>query len=152
MAILHDETSYQNLETTPRTLAFEHALDISIVVNETMEAKKMSQKDLAKKLGISAARVSQMLNTQPNMTLESIASLELALDIKFFDNITTRKNGEPVRCQYLGDAERCPSSSSWDIAHLESSIAKAFANQKRDCVQKMSLKKFKQTDGYLTLI
>ena len=37
--------------------------------------------ELAEKMGVSQSRLSNLLNTQPNMTLETIAQFELALDV-----------------------------------------------------------------------
>lgn len=119
MTILHDTETYKNLVETSDTLAYEHALDISIAVNEAMKEKGITQKTLAKRMGISAARVSQLLNMQPNFTLETIAKFELALGINFFEGIRTKKKGEKAHCMNLGNYNVCPVSSVWDMRLLE---------------------------------
>jgi plasmid maintenance system antidote protein VapI len=84
MEMTHEE-SLANLlggYETPKTLALEHALDISWIIYSEMKRRDIKNKDLAKMLDVSESRVSQILNMQPNLTLETIASLELALDIR----------------------------------------------------------------------
>lgn len=124
MAVLYDTETYKELEETPETLAYEHALDISIAVIEAMDVKGMTQKKLSELMGISAARVSQLLNMQANFTLETIAKFELALDIRFFEDIRTKKDGERLRCVNLGNHRMCPVSSDWDISGLNAKKGK----------------------------
>ncbi len=66
---------------TPNTRAYEHALDIAYMFVQEMEHQGLSKKELANKMGISQSRLSNLLNTQPNMTLETIAQFELALNV-----------------------------------------------------------------------
>lgn len=65
---------------TPGTRAYEHALDLSIMICELMDEKGLTKTELARRMGVSKSNLSNMLNTQPNMTLETIARFELALD------------------------------------------------------------------------
>ena len=55
---------------TPNTRAYEHALDLAYLFVNEMDRQGLSKKGL-----------SNLLNTQPNMTLETIAQFELALDV-----------------------------------------------------------------------
>jgi DNA-binding Xre family transcriptional regulator len=48
-------------------------------IDEILKAKKMSQRDLARKLGKSEAVVSRWTTGFPNLTLRSIAQLSIAL-------------------------------------------------------------------------
>ena len=66
-----DLSEFVETNETAETRAYEHALDISYRIVEEMERQGLNQRQLAGKMGISPARLSTMLNTQPNMTLES---------------------------------------------------------------------------------
>lgn len=48
-------------------------------VNRSMRRKGMSQQDLAKRLGVSEGRVSQILSGEQNLTFRTLASLAAAL-------------------------------------------------------------------------
>ena len=78
-----DLTSFVEEYETAETRAYKHALDISYQIVEEMRAQGINQKELSQKMGVSPARLSMMLNTQPNMTLKSLAQFELALGISF---------------------------------------------------------------------
>lgn len=75
---------YEETET-PETKAYDHALEIEHIVAEEMLKQGLSKTELAKRMGVTVQRLSKLLNTRPNMTLASIAKLELALgaDILF---------------------------------------------------------------------
>lgn len=66
---------------TPNTRAYEHALDLAYLFVEEMDCQGLSKKELAERMGVSQSRLSNLLNTQPNMTLETIAQFELALNV-----------------------------------------------------------------------
>ena len=68
---------------TPGTRAYDHALDISVMIWELMQEQGLTKTELARRMGISKSHLSNLLNTQPNMTLETIAKFELALGVKF---------------------------------------------------------------------
>ena len=68
---------------TPGTRAYDHALDISVMIWELMQEQGLSKTELARRMGISKSHLSNLLNTQPNMTLETIAKFELALGVEF---------------------------------------------------------------------
>ena len=83
MSVIYDNESYKSLLgfETPKTRAFEYALDISGAVYEVMQEQKITQKELAKRMGVSDARMSQLLNMQSNLTLKTIARFEIALGV-----------------------------------------------------------------------
>ena len=64
------------------TRAYEHALDIEFIVHREMKRLGLSKSELANRMGISLQSLSKLLNSQPNMTLKTIAKFELALGIK----------------------------------------------------------------------
>lgn len=78
-----DLTSLVEDYETVDTRAYKHALDISYQIAEAMRAQSINHNELAQRMGVSPARLSTMLNTQPNMTLETLAQIELALGIGF---------------------------------------------------------------------
>lgn len=78
-----DLTSFVEDYETAETRAHKHALDISYHIIEEMREQSINQNELAQRMGVSPARLSTMLNTQPNMTLETLAQIELALGISF---------------------------------------------------------------------
>lgn len=84
MTKVYSNESFDILEEfeTPETRAFEYALDISVAVYNAMESQGLSQKQLAEKMGVTAARMSQLLNLQPNLTLKTIAKFEMALGVR----------------------------------------------------------------------
>ena len=57
--------------------------DIGIFVLESLKAQNLSQKDLAEKLNISPQQISQIVEGQENLTLETITKLEKTLGIQF---------------------------------------------------------------------
>ena len=63
------------------TRAHEHALDIEFIVHREMKHLGLSKSELANRMGISLQSLSKLLNSQPNMTLKTIAKFELALGI-----------------------------------------------------------------------
>ena len=74
--------------------AFDHALDIELMIVERMDELGMRKKDLANKLGMSASGLSNVLNTQPNMTLETLTRFEVALDAVFEIELRPRESYE----------------------------------------------------------
>lgn len=68
---------------TAKSKAFEHALDIELMVIAMMEDAGITKKELAERMGILPSALSNLLNCQPNMTLETLSRFELALDATF---------------------------------------------------------------------
>ncbi len=59
-------------------------------IERVLENKKLSQKDLAKKVGTSASYISQLFNDDKLPSFKMLARIELALDIEF--DVQIRKN------------------------------------------------------------
>lgn len=80
----HDSESYKELADfeTEETRAYGYALDLSIAIFDAMRNQGLSQRQLAEKMKVSPARLSQLLNLQPNLTLKTISKFELALGIQ----------------------------------------------------------------------
>lgn len=84
---------YAETETS-ETRAYEHALDIEFIVHREMLHQGLSKSDLAKRMGVSLQLLSKLLNSQPNMTLKTIARFELALGIKIVPQVIASHSKE----------------------------------------------------------
>ncbi len=84
---------YAETETS-ETRAYEHALDIEFIVHREMQRSGLSKSDLAKRMGVSLQSLSKLLNSQPNMTLKTIAKFELALGIKIIPQVISSYSNE----------------------------------------------------------
>jgi transcriptional regulator with XRE-family HTH domain len=69
-------------EGSSNALAHRIAFDFIAQVESRLEARSISQVDLAKRLGVSAGAVSKLLNHPENLTLQSIAKYARALGMK----------------------------------------------------------------------
>ncbi len=58
-----------------------HSRQIALKIAKTLKAQGLSQKQLAERLQVSPQQVSKILKGTENMTLETIAKIESALDI-----------------------------------------------------------------------
>ena len=76
------------------TRAYEHALDIEFIVRREMKRLGLSKSELANRMGISLQSLSKLLNSQPNMTLKTIAKFELALGIKIVPQVIVNYSKE----------------------------------------------------------
>ncbi len=61
---------------------FRIAADFIVQLENKMESVPLTQKELAKKLGLSKGRISQFLNKPGNLTLKKIVEYSRALDMK----------------------------------------------------------------------
>ena len=77
---------YAETETS-ETRAYEHALDIEFIVHREMKHLGLIKSDLAKRMGVSLQSLWKLLNSQPNMTLKTIARFELALGINIVSQV-----------------------------------------------------------------
>lgn len=59
-----------------------------------MKRLGLSKSDLAKRMGVSLQSLSKLLNSQPNMTLKTIARFELALGINIVPKVTVSYSKE----------------------------------------------------------
>jgi transcriptional regulator with XRE-family HTH domain len=55
-------------------------------VLKALEEQNLTQKDLAEKMQVSPQQISKIVKGHENLTLETIANLEIALDIKIIDD------------------------------------------------------------------
>lgn len=81
------------IEQNEYTIDYQAELSI-IELNEKIIAKmeelKISRVELAKRLGVSKAFVTKLLNGNPNMTIKTIISIALALDCQLYQDIYPR--------------------------------------------------------------
>ncbi|PSL47882.1 helix-turn-helix protein [Chitinophaga niastensis] len=85
LALVSDKTSSFEERVTFRTenkawLAKSGALATKIII--FLDAHKITQKELAERLGISPQQVNKILQGQENMTLQTITAIETALNIE----------------------------------------------------------------------
>lgn len=75
--------------------SIDYQTELSIIdLNEKfiakMEELKISRAELAKRLGVSKAFITKVLNGNPNMTIKTIISIALALDCQLYQDIYPR--------------------------------------------------------------
>lgn len=90
---------------------------ISLQVRDRMSEIGMTQVVLAEKLGCTQQHVSMLLKGKSNMTIETIAKLEEALDIDIIGKALIpvdgyMQNESAVRHVYLSDSEPAPYGSN----------------------------------------
>ena len=88
----------RSLKNDPSFIAEGIAIDLAIKINERLKMLAISRKELATRLQVSQARVSQILGGQSNMTLISICKAAVAVGLKIsltFDaNVPQRRVAE----------------------------------------------------------
>ena len=74
---------HEALATTPKDLRqqMEWSFHIADEIADALKAKGMTQKELAKRLGTSAAAVSRWLGGGHNFTLSTLARISVVLDV-----------------------------------------------------------------------
>lgn len=77
-----DLSAFMEETKSAETVAYDHALELAYLVVDEMRKQGMSKKELAERMGVTPQRLSNILNTQSNMTLKTIAQFELALGIR----------------------------------------------------------------------
>ena len=81
---------------------------ITLQVLRAMDEQSVTQVELAKRMGCTQQYVSNLLKGSSNMTLETIARLENALNIDLIKSALSYVNGydptKPSRPQYLNDS------------------------------------------------
>ena len=90
---------------------------ISLQVRDRMSEIGMTQVVLAEKLGCTQQHISMLLKGKSNMTIETIAKLEEALDIDIIGKALIPVDGysqsaSPSRHVYLSDSEPAPYGSN----------------------------------------
>ena len=73
-----DLSTFMEETKSAETIAYDHALELAYLAAEEMQRQGIKKKELAERMGVTPQRLSNMLNTQSNMTLKSIAQFELA--------------------------------------------------------------------------
>ena len=87
-----------------------------------MDELGWTQKKMAETLKCSQQHISVLLNGRANMTLETIAKLETALDISLLDSILTKLAGNPT-IGYLNDSAVDPPVFPLETKHLVNGYA-----------------------------
>lgn len=65
-------------------------IDLNEKIISKMEELKVNRVELAKRLGVSKAFITKLLNGNPNMTIKTIVSIALALDCQLYQDIYPR--------------------------------------------------------------
>lgn len=76
-----DLSKFMEDTRSAETLSYDYALEISHLVVSEMQKQGLTKKELAERMGVSPQRLANLLNTQPNMTLKTVAQFGLALGI-----------------------------------------------------------------------
>lgn len=122
-----DLSNFLKENETPSTRAYEHALDLAYLFVGEMDRQGLSKKDLAEKMGVSQSRLSNLLNTQPNMTLETIAQFELALGVnRSFELEKTSSCGSEITT-VISDLSFGDFASSVPVAEFSGKTSTAFS-------------------------
>jgi DNA-binding Xre family transcriptional regulator len=58
---------------------------IAVLILEVLASRKLTQAELANRMGVSPQQVNKIVQGHENLTLETISKIELALDIKIID-------------------------------------------------------------------
>lgn len=103
-----DLSDFVSKMDNPETRAYQHALDLSFLVAEELEKQGLSKTDLANRMGVSLSRLANMLNSQPNMTLKSIAMFEKALGIAL-----EFRQSKPAAVMVEIDSSNAAAHGSW---------------------------------------
>lgn len=95
-------------------------IDIVEEVYRILSEKKMSQSELAQKLGKSSAEVSKWLSGTHNLTLRSVTKIEVALGVDLIETISeAKKKYQKVNYVHISkDAQR---NKTTDFMPFESS-------------------------------
>ncbi len=78
---------------------------VAFIILEALSGQKITQKDLAEKLGVSPQQVNKWVKGKENFTFETIAKIEKALNIKIMtigdiEIKTTKKMPENITVAY----------------------------------------------------
>lgn len=65
---------------------------IALTIIRTLRAEGLNQKDFAAKMGLSAQQVNKWLKGRQNFTFETIAKIEVALNIELMDVVSYETN------------------------------------------------------------
>lgn len=73
------------------------AIDVGEQIVARMGEREMTQADLAREMGVSRARVSQILRGNDNLTLKSIVAVAIALESRVDLQLRRARTGRPRR-------------------------------------------------------
>ena len=65
---------------------------VAVNVLEALKEKKMSQKDLAEKMKVSAQQINKIVKGRQNLTFETVGKLEIALGIALMEIIDSKSD------------------------------------------------------------
>jgi ribosome-binding protein aMBF1 (putative translation factor) len=72
----------------------DYSSEVAVNVLEALREKEMSQKDLAKKMNVSAQQINKIVKGKQNLTFETIGKLEDALGISLIEIIAFKPTME----------------------------------------------------------
>ncbi len=72
-----------------------YSFSIALRVLTTLRTKGMTQKELAEKIGVSPQHINKIVKGQENLSLETIAKLGMALEIKLIE-VPSVEDGEGI--------------------------------------------------------
>lgn len=73
---------YESYKNDPAFVAEELTLGVMGDLSQAITEQGLTRRELAQKMGLSPAHVSQVLNGKPNVTLLTLAKFAVALDLK----------------------------------------------------------------------
>lgn len=114
-------------ERRERLQRMRRVLDWVDFIDKLLEEKGMSQKELAERMGVTESTVSRILSGLHNVTVESIAKIELALGEDIMLTPDTAIKNERVRQAFLCESQTisyvCASPSYVDVRASLASVA-----------------------------
>lgn len=136
-----DMTQFAKSFETSETRAYDHALDLAYMFVDEMERQGLTKKELAERMGISQPRLSTLLNTQPNMTLETIAQFELALDVKIEFDMCKETSDGVIRESVIRDLDASDLYPEWakTYRHSESLSSMQVEGNEKNCSKLVSI-------------
>jgi len=96
----------------PDFIADEMALQIVADVYKAMLREGLTKKQLAERIGVSPAFVSQVLNGKPNMTLVTVAKFALALNLDCHIELRAKQDEAPQHSMKPSQRRKAPKPAS----------------------------------------
>ncbi len=109
-----------DIENDPEMIAIDVQMDVALEVERLMESEGVTQKELAGKIGVSPARVTQILSGERNLTIKTIVKIATAMGMRPRIDFT---------------AKRKPSSWREAMAKMELRAKSAMTSQEGQPVQ-----------------
>lgn len=116
-----------------------HSQSIALAILRTLRANKISQKELAERIGVSPQQISKIVKGGENLTLETIAKIESALGIPLIlvplrnEDLASlpESPGKPKK-QNLGSPGNYPASVAGKKTMVKEQRAKGVSSAKKD--------------------